>query len=100
MNSKSSAVTWKFTMFTYGRLQQSVISKAIEYGIPIVIVDPRNTSSTCPRCGEKLTYIHRLAMCKRFGFKTDRDSLGVMNIWLRALQACTGVPESPLSTPR
>ena len=99
INSKSNAVTWKFTMFTYRRLQQSVISKAIEYGAPIVIVDPRNTSSTCPRCGEKLTYIHRLAMCKRCGFKTDRDSLGAMNIWLRALQAYAGVPGSPLSAP-
>ncbi|MCL7390092.1 MAG: transposase [Thaumarchaeota archaeon] len=39
-------------MFTYRRLQQSVISKAIEYGVSIVIVDPRNTSSTCPGCGE------------------------------------------------
>jgi len=62
-----------------------MISKAIEYGVPIAIVDPGNTSSTCPRCSEKLTYIHRLAVCKKCGFKGDRDSVGTMNIWLRAL---------------
>jgi IS605 OrfB family transposase len=52
VDSKSGEVVWKFIMFTYRRLQQSVISKAIEYGVSIVIVDPRNTSSTCPGCGE------------------------------------------------
>jgi putative transposase len=74
-------------MFTYRRLQQSVISKAIEYGVSIVIVDPRNTSSTCPGCGEKLIYIYRLAICRLCGFKIDRNSVGAMNIWLRAFEA-------------
>jgi putative transposase len=99
VNSKSDAIAWKFSMFAYRRLQHSIISKALEYGIPIIVVDPRNTSSTCPRCGEKLVYIHRLAVCERCGFKADRDSLGAMNIWLRALQAYAGVPGSPLSAP-
>jgi putative transposase len=98
-NSKSGEVAWKFTMFAYRRLQHSVISKALEYGVPIVVVGPRSTSSTCPRCEEKLVYIYRLAVCRRCGFKADRDSVGAMNIWLRALQAYAGVPGSPLSTP-
>jgi putative transposase len=83
-------------MFTYRRLQQSIISKALEYRVPVVVVDPRNTSSTCPRCGEKLTYIHGLAICKKCGFKADRDPVGAMNIWLRALHAyagCLGHPK-------
>jgi putative transposase len=96
-NSKSDEVVWKFSMFAYRRLQHSIISKAIEYRVPIIIVDPRSTSSTCPRCGEKLVYIHRLAVCRRCGFKADRDSVGAMNIWLRALHAyagCLGHPKS------
>jgi putative transposase len=98
-NDKSDEVAWMFTMFTYRRLQHSIISKAIEYGVPVVIVDPRNTSSTCPRCGEKLIYIHRLAICKKCGFKADRDSVGAMNIWFRSLQAYAGVPGSPPRAP-
>jgi len=98
-NSKGGEVAWKFTMFAYRRLQHSVISKAIEYGVPVVVVDPRNTSAACPRCGEKLIYIHRLAICKMCGFKADRDSVGAMNIWFRALYAYAGVPGSPLSAP-
>ncbi|MFZ8783521.1 MAG: RNA-guided endonuclease TnpB family protein, partial [Desulfurococcaceae archaeon] len=98
-NSKSGEVAWKFIMFAYRRLQHSVISKALEYGVPIVIVDPKNTSSRCPRCGEKLLYIHRLAVCKKCEFKGDRDSVGVVNIWFRALQAYAGAPGSPPRAP-
>ncbi|MCC6024668.1 MAG: transposase, partial [Desulfurococcaceae archaeon] len=64
-----------------------MISKALEYGVLIIIVDLRNTSSTCPRRGKRLVYTCRLAMCGRCGFKADRDSVGVVNIWFRALQA-------------
>ncbi|MCC6016647.1 MAG: zinc ribbon domain-containing protein [Desulfurococcaceae archaeon] len=96
-NNKSGEVVWKFTMFAYRKLQHSAISKALEYRVPVVIVDPRSTSSTCPVCGEKLVYIHRLAMCRRCRFKADRDTVGTMNIWLRALQAYAGVPGSSLS---
>jgi putative transposase len=98
-NSKNDEVVWKFTMFAYRRLQHSIISKALECGVPIIIVDPRNTSSTCPRCGEKLVYIHRLAICRKCGFKADRDSVGAVNTWFRALQAYAGVCGSPQRAP-
>ena len=94
-----SNAVWKLSMFAYRKLQGAVISKAIEYRVPIVLVNPKNTSTTCPRCGAKLYYIHRFAICKRCKFIADRDSIGAMNIWLRALHAYTGEPGSPQSTP-
>lgn len=99
INGMSDRVVRKLMMFAYRKLQHSIISKAVEYRVPIVIIDPRNTSSICPRYGETLTYIHRLGICYRCEFKGDRDSVGAMNIWLKALQAYAGVPESPQSTP-
>jgi putative transposase len=99
VNSKSDEVAWKFAMFAYRRLQYSIISKAIEHEVPVVVVNPRNTSSLCPRCGEKLIYIHRLTICKKCRFKADRDSVGAINIWFRALQAYAGVPGSPQRAP-
>jgi len=95
-------VAWKFTMFAYRRLQHAVIAKALEYGVPVIIVNPKGTSSVCPICGHKLTYIHRLAICERCSFIADRDTVGAMNIWLRALQtlhAHAGVPWSPPRAP-
>jgi putative transposase len=98
-NKRSDVVAWKFTMFAYRRLQHAVIAKAIEYGVPVIIVNPKGTSSKCPICGHKLTYIHRLAICEKCGFIADRDVVGAMNIWLRALQAHAGVPWSPPRAP-
>jgi putative transposase len=92
-------VAWKFTMFAYRRLQHAVIAKAIEYSVPVVVVNPRGTSSLCPICGHKLTYIHRLAICERCSFIADRDTVGAMNIWLRALHAHAGACGLPPSAP-
>ena len=97
INDKGNTIRWKLTLFAYRKLQQSIIAKAIEYGVPIVIVDPRGTSITCPRCGSRLTYIHRLAFCGNCGFTADRDVVGAMNIWLRAVQAYAGLPGSTQS---
>ena len=99
INGERSSIRWKLTLFAYRKLQFTIIAKAIEHNIPILIVDPRNTSSTCPRCGSRLVYVHRLAVCKRCGLKRDRDTIGAMNIWLRALKAYAGEPGSPQSTP-
>jgi putative transposase len=71
-------------MFAYRKLQHSIVSKALERGVPVMLVEPKHTSSTCPRCGRRLRYVDRLAICK-CGFKGDRDRVGAMNIWLRAL---------------
>ena len=100
INCESSGVRWKLTLFTYRKLRFAVIAKAIEHNVPIIVVDPRNTSSTCPRCGSRLVYVHRLAVCRICGFKRDRDSVGAMNIWLRALKAYAGEPgSSPSALP-
>ena len=57
-----SSVVWKLSMFAYRKLQKAIMSKVIEYNVPIVFINPKNTSSTCPRCEAKLFYTHRLAM--------------------------------------
>ncbi|WP_054844766.1 zinc ribbon domain-containing protein [Vulcanisaeta souniana] len=91
INKKDGGVRWKLTLFAYRRLQHAVIAKAVEYNVPVVFVDPRDTSNVCPMCGgARLNYIHRLAYCLRCGFIGDRDVVGATNIWLRALHAYVG----------
>ena len=82
-------------LFAYRRLQHSIIAKAIEHSVPIIVADPRSTSTKCPRCGSRLAYVNRLAVCTKCGFMADRDTVGAINIWLKALQAYAGVPGSP-----
>jgi len=98
-NGKSGILVWKLTMFAYRKLQESVINRAVEHNVPVVFVNPRNTSSTCPRCGSKIRYIGRLGVCPRCGFRADRDVIGAVNIWIRAVEAYAGECGSPLSAP-
>jgi len=37
--------------WSFFQLRQFVAYKAALYGVPLVFVDPRNTSRTCPACG-------------------------------------------------
>jgi len=98
-SDKNKKIVWKLTMFVYRKLQEAIMSKATELNVPVVLVDPRKTSSKCPRCGSKIRYIGRLGICRRCGFIADRDKIGAMNIWLKALEAYAGgawvTPKSP-----
>lgn len=92
-----ATVRWKLEMFAYRRLQQAIITKAIEFNVPVILVDPRGTSSACPRCCNKLEYVYRLGYCRKCGFIADRDVIGAMNILFKALKADAGEPGSPQS---
>ncbi len=72
--------------FAYRKLQLAIITKAIEYNVPIVFVNPRNTSIACLRCRAKLSYIRRLAICEKCRVIADRDKVGAMNIYLKTIQ--------------
>ena len=54
--------------------------------LPLFFVNPRGTSTIGPRCRAKLSYNHRLAVCKSCGFIADRDEVGAVNIYLKALK--------------
>ena len=85
-SQKSKTLADKLSRFAYRKLQYVILTKTVEYNVPVVFVDPRNTSTTCPRCGAKLDYNHRLAICRNCGFIADRDVIGAVNIYLKALK--------------
>jgi len=59
--------------------------------IPVVYVDPRNTSRLCPICGGRLAPNgQRLLKCKNCGYENDRDVIACLNM-LRM----RGVPVPP-----
>jgi len=91
---KSSSLADKLSRLAYRKLESAIITKAIEYNVPIIFVDPKNTSSMCPKCGAKLFYIHRLAICRKCGFIADRDTARTINIYLKATQALASRPGS------
>ena len=79
---RRSLHTWNF-----GLLRMFVDYKAKIAGVPVVFVDPRNTSRTCPSCGH-VSKANRPTRdnfrCESCGFAGAADYIAAMNIAFRA----------------
>jgi putative transposase len=71
-------------LWFYRRVQFCVEYEARERGLEVVKVNPRGTSSRCPRCGGRLIECgHRVLRCRRCGFTGDRDVIATLNLYRR-----------------
>jgi len=94
----SSKLAWLLSRFAYRKVFIAIITKAVEYNVPMIIVDPKDTSTTCPRCGERLRVEGRTVVCSRCGFRADRDYTAALNIHNRAstwMRGALGSPDRP-----
>jgi transposase, IS605 OrfB family, central region len=67
-------------------MQRAIEEKAREYGVPVIYVDPRNTSKVCPIHGAEIVYgRNRHGVCSRGGETWHRDVAACYNLLLRAL---------------
>ena len=77
--------------WNFRKLQFFIEYKAKLNGIPVIYVNPRKTSSLCPRCGGRLAPNgYRLLKCRKCGYENDRDVIACLNM-LRM----RGAPRSP-----
>jgi len=83
MNNMNKQNRWKSSRLDYRILQNTIITKAIEYNVPIYFIDPKGTSKLCYRCGTELVFHGRLGVCPKCGFIADRDKNASMNIHKR-----------------
>ncbi|WP_144244842.1 RNA-guided endonuclease InsQ/TnpB family protein [Thermococcus eurythermalis] len=66
--------------------QRFVFEKAVEFGVPVVFVNPFYSSQVCPRCGAfKIkpnddALRQRVFECPVCGFSADRDFVAVLNL--------------------
>jgi IS605 OrfB family transposase len=96
----------KLIIMGYSRLGKWIDWQAMKHGSPLAIVDPRGTSSECPKCGSKLEENgYRRLKCPRCSFEADRDVIGKLNIRKRALKtlrikADLGGALTPLTAPQ
>ncbi|MDT7888664.1 MAG: zinc ribbon domain-containing protein [Desulfurococcales archaeon] len=66
----------------------TIIDKAREYGVPVLIVDPRNTSKICPIHKAVIEYGEdRIGVCSKGGERWHREVVALINIYLKALEA-------------
>jgi IS605 OrfB family transposase len=66
----------------YAEIQEKIVSKAQEEGIPVTMVDPRNTSTTCRKCGETNPAMRqeRQFECWECGYEVHADVNAAVNI--------------------
>jgi hypothetical protein len=66
----------------------AIIDKAREYGVPILMVDPRNTSKIRPIHNASIEYGEdRIGICGKGGEKWHREVVAVINLYFKALEA-------------
>jgi putative transposase len=69
-------------------IHRQIEYKAEERGVPIIKVDPRYTSKTCPRCGEikkRRSRVGQVFECMKCGWRLDRQINAGVNICQTAL---------------
>lgn len=74
--------------WSFAQLQQFVIYKAVLAGVPVQLVDPRNTSRTCPLCGHCAKENRRTRddfLCTNCGHAAPADWTAAINIADRVL---------------
>jgi len=72
-----------FHSWAFRKLQFFIEYKALERGIPVVYVSPKNTSITCPRCGHVDKANRRsqsLFRCVKCGFQHNADYVASLNL--------------------
>ena len=83
----SREMRWLMGNWAFDQLRQFLGYKAEAAGIPLVSVDPRNTSRTCSKCGhcEKANRKSQAKfLCLFCGFEANADSNAAVNIGVRA----------------
>jgi len=89
--------------WSFFQLRSFISYKAVLAGVPVILVDPRNTSRTCPDCG-CIDRANRPTQsqfsCVSCGFAGVADHIAARNIRARALVSAPMVTASPVTSSR
>ena len=86
--------------WAFSQLRQCISYKAAWAGIPVHLVDPRNTSRTCSECGhcDKANRTSQeSSLCRRCGFAANADYNAALNISRKEWAAVNRPIASPLA---
>jgi len=81
-NKKSREFNKRLGLWIYRKIQFCIEYEARERNLEVAKVNPRGTSSKCPRCGKKLAKNkHRILRCRKCNFVGDRDVIAAINLY-------------------
>ena len=80
--------------------QKAIEEKAKEYGVPVIYVNPKNTSRLCPVHNAPIIYSNgsRMGKCSKGGEIWHRDVVACWNLLLKALRGDGGNAPSPVGS--
>jgi len=102
-NKKSKRFNKRLGLWFYRRIQFCIEYEARERNIEVAKVNPKGTSSKCPRCGKKLDENkHRVLRCRKCGFIGDRDVTATLNLYKKFIEKYSrcGVSGVALNAPK
>ncbi len=89
----------KMSKWSFAELRGFIEYKAKLAGVPVIAVDPRNTSRTCPECGhidKGNRLVRGIFLCRQCGYFGHADVAGAINISSAAKVAWREVAEPQL----
>ncbi|MEM4976346.1 MAG: zinc ribbon domain-containing protein [Desulfurococcaceae archaeon] len=96
---RSSSFNKKLSLWFYRRMLFTISYEALERRLEVNYINPVKTSSTCPRCGNRLeSNGNRVMRCTKCGFMGDRDVIACINLFYR-YSRCGGLGV-PLNAPK
>ncbi|MEM3512245.1 MAG: transposase, partial [Candidatus Jordarchaeales archaeon] len=81
----------------FRRIQFYISYKGMEHGFKPETVDAKNTSKTCPMCGEISKPNGHVFKCRKCGFQADRHFVAAWNIVMKLLM-CRSLPLAAKAT--
>ena len=69
--------------WAFAELREFIEYKAALEGVPVMIIDPRDTSRTCPECGHLdrgNRLVRSIFVCRECGHFDHADRVGAINI--------------------
>ena len=100
---KGNKFNKKLSLWFYRRIQFCIEYESVERGLRVVRVNPRGTSSKCPKCGSRLVDDgYRTLRCSKCNFIGDRDVISTINLYKKFIlkhSRCGGLGV-PLNAPK
>jgi len=94
---KDSQLRHRIFQAAFRGIHKAIEEKAREYGVPVIYVNPKDTSRLCPVHGAPIIYSNgsRIGKCSKGGELWHRDVVAVWNLLLKALRGDGGIAPSP-----
>ena len=95
---KDKQLRHRIFQVSFRGIQRAIEEKAREYGVPVIYINPRNTSKLCPIHSTPIIYNNgsRIGRCSKGGETWHRDVVACWNLLFKALRGDGSYAPNPV----